>query len=207
MAKKKKKSLKKKYGWVWWLFLLLLAVAVCVLVIVRQIRTRADAADDGTEIVVYFEYDSEGRPTVTEDNICTVYAAEDLNSTVLERQYLNSDGSVAYSYSYVYNDAGRLIRRNKFDSAGLLSGFSEYEYDDAGRNTRINCYEDDEFSCYFLNTFDDSGRKSEAAEYDPDGTLIERWVYAYDRHGDVASITLYSASGAVLGTGAGDPTA
>ncbi len=207
MPKKKTKNWKKKYGWVWWLFLLLMAIAVCVLVVMRQIRARAAVVDEEDEIVVYYEYDDEGRPTVTEDNICTVYAAEDLSSTVLERHYLNNDGSVAYSYSYVYNDAGRLIRRNKLDSAGLLSGFSEYEYDQTGRNTRINCYEDDEYKCYFLNAFDGNGRKTEAAEYDPDGTLIERWVYEYDRHGDIVTITLYSASGAVLGTGAGDPTA
>ncbi len=204
MSKKKTRQqkwrkFKKKYAWMWQLFLMLLAVAVCALLIINAIA-QAGKPEEEDDVPIFWEYDAQGRPYIDDYTFITVYEREDLNAPVVERQYFGADGAIAYSYSYVYDAEGRLIRRNTYDPNTLLIGFSEYLYDQNGRNYRTNCYEDDEFVSYFLNTFDMAGNKAEAAEYDEHDALIERWVYAYDRDGEPESVTLYSADGAVLGT-------
>lgn len=198
--RQKWKKWQKKYAWVWRLFLMVLAVAVCGLVIYNAISDAADKTEPKDDVPLFWEVDEQGRPYIDDYTYVTFYERQDVNSPVVERRYLDTGGKVAYSYTYVYDDAGRLVRRNRFDVNTLLTGFSAYLYDEAGRNYRTDCYEDDEFDGYFLNAYNASGHKTEAARYDENNALIERFVYTYDASGKPASVTQYSADGTVLGT-------
>lgn len=196
---KKWRKFKKKYAWVWQLFLALLAVAICALVIYNAITNAQDKTEEVEDVPVFWEYDEDGRPYIDDYTYITFYERADENSPVIERRYM-PENAPEYSYTYVYDDVGRLVRRNRFDAEGLLTGFSAYLYDQNGVNYRTDSYVDDEFEGYFLNTYDAAGKKTEVARYDTDETLIERFVYEYDASGDPTLVTQYSADGTVLGT-------
>lgn len=149
-----------------------------------------------------------------------------LTGQILQKTSLTYGGAVYRSTRFEYNEGGRLIRTEEFDSAGMAIGVSEFVYSD-GKCAWI--YRDaagtimsrgvDEYDGEHLilttgcdgqnrrktsKAFEYAGcrlAKSDSRYYLPDGVLYERWLTDYDSEGRVLRTYGLKADGSPLGDG------
>lgn len=158
------------------------------------------SSDGMIEQIMRFEYDANGFLTCEE--------LLEGDGTVLEKKTFEADseGRIARVFvhyadlsadriEYIYDEKGRLIRKESFDETDVFGWAENFEYesDHLARETKLD--EDGGILAETFYTYDDNGNLAEALCDNPEEDIWYRKVYRYDDAGFRMSVTAYNREG------------
>lgn len=157
---------------------------------------------DGSYMMMYFDESNNERCRIYYDKngeMERLFVAEyDAQGNVINHWTFDGSGVLLRTDLYTYDQDGNTIREEILLENGKPAQTITREYDDAG--TRIN-YErtagDGTLLCQRTTTYDDSGTEYGVyVDYNGAGYEKEEYVYKYDEHGNVVSVTGEKNNGA-----------
>ena len=107
-----------------------------------------------------------------------------------ENRYTGGSNPILlFSYKYLYDEKGRLSRKEKYSRDLVLSGWETWIFDNAGRVTEHKTLQTGEEKP-FKETFkyDGAGRLSQNINYNGDGSIFQSYKYSYDSLGTGAGM-------------------
>jgi hypothetical protein len=107
-----------------------------------------------------------------------------------ENRYLGgSPPMLLYSFKYIYDAKGRLIRKEKYSRDLVLSGWESWTFDGYGHLTEHKVQETGETKASKeVFKLDHAGRVAQSIYYNGDGTIFQWYKYSYDSLGTGAGM-------------------
>jgi hypothetical protein len=111
---------------------------------------------------------------------------------------LNSDTAIGKTSTvYLYNNAGKLIKRIHYDDSGQMSSYDLYEYNQFGLKVNYISYSKDSISEYRCTwQYDSRDSVIGTVQYNADSTIDQFDTYKYNKWG-VQSYCLYSSDSTI----------
>jgi hypothetical protein len=128
----------------------------------------------------------------TVQNLAKVIYTNDKNGNVTSKTYYNTAGNVVKREFFFYNENGKAIGYEKYNSGKLISKES-YSYDDSGKIKEIN-YTGGRTEYIY----DDDNKLTEKIVYNTSNTVFSRSKYEYDNR-KLTDETISGMDGAVIG--------
>lgn len=125
------------------------------------------------------------------DGVCV---ATDCMRPFKARRY-NLSGVLQSTLSYVYNQAGQLVKAKNYstdDPPKLLSN-TVYQYDASGRLTKVSYYDGGTLEYYGKSTYNADGRITKGTVYNASDELVYYGVVSYNAKGRISRITAYES--------------
>lgn len=134
-----------------------------------------------------------------EDDFENITATYNEKGNLIEvSEYDPISGSLRWKTKYVYDDTGKQIEKNWYDSDGDLESKTKFLYDEKGNLIETDFYESDgSFDGKIMYTYDEKGNEIERKDYMSGGSLYSKVKSIYDDNGNKIKSSQYQSDGSL----------